>query len=107
MIRSVLLLGAALFLVALLPGPATAHANYVSSDPLPDAILPCNSTPTSVSVTLSEAIEANSATIDVTNGTGARFDLPPVTLSSDGRTMSVPLNATGPGIFTEIGRAHV
>jgi len=100
MIRSVLLLGAALFLVALLPGPATAHANYVSSDPLPDAILPYNSTPTSVSVTLSEAIEANSATIDVTNGTGARFDLPPVSPSSDGRTMSVRLNATGPGIFT-------
>jgi len=100
MIRSVLLLGAALFLVALLPGPATAHANYVSSDPLPDAILPYNSTPTSVSVTLSEPIEANSATIDVTNGTGARSDLPPVTLSADGRTMSVRLNATGPGIFT-------
>src|SRR5206468_11219043 len=52
------------------------YANYVSSDPVPDAILPYNSTPTSVSVTLSEAIEANSATIDVTNGTGARFDLP-------------------------------
>src|SRR5206468_1210180 len=76
------------------------YANYVSSDPVPDAILPYNSTPTSVSVTLSEAIEANSATIDVTNGTGARFDLPPVSPSSDGRTMSVRLNATGPGIFT-------
>ena len=98
--RSVLFLGAALFIVALLPGAATAHANYVSSDPLPDMILPYNSTPTSLSVTLSEAIEANSATIDVTDGTGARFDLPPVTLSSDGRTMSVRLNATGPGIFT-------
>src|SRR5439155_1443016 len=35
-----------------------------------------------------------------TNGTGARFDLPPVSPSSDGRTMSVRLTATGPGIFT-------
>src|SRR5207249_9666997 len=76
------------------------HANYVSPDPLPHAILPYTSTPTSVTVPLSEAIEANSATIDVTNGTGARFDLPPVSPSSDGRTMSVRLNATGPGIFT-------
>ena len=98
--RSLILVGAALFLAALLPGAATAHANYVSSDPLPDAILPYNSTPTSVSVTLSEAIEASAATIEVTNGTGARFDLPPVTLSGDSRTMSVRLNATGPGIFT-------
>lgn len=98
--RSIILLGAALLLAGLLPGGATAHANYVSSDPSPDAILPYNSTPTSVSVTLSEAIEANSGSIDVTNETGARFDLPLVTLSADGRTMSVRLNATGPGIFT-------
>jgi len=79
--RSLILVGAALFLVAVLPGAATAHANYVSSDPLPDAILPYNSTPTSVSVTLSEAIETNLGSIEVTNETGARFDVPPVSLS--------------------------
>jgi len=103
--RSLILVGAALFLVAVLPGAATAHANYVSSDPLPDAILPYNSTPTSVSVTLSEAIETNLGSIEVTNETGARFDVPPVSLSADGRTMSVRLNATGPGIFTVAWRA--
>lgn len=98
--RSIFLLCAALLFAALLPGEASAHANYVSSNPLPDAIFPYNSTPTAVSVTLSEAIEAGTGTIHVTNGTGARFDLPPVSLSADGRTMSVALSPTGPGIFT-------
>ena len=98
--RSILLLGAALVLAALLPGGATAHANYVSSNPFPDSIFPYNSTPKAVNVTLSEAIESSAGTIRVTNSTGARFDLPPVSLSSDGRTMSVTLSPTGAGIFT-------
>ena len=84
----------------MLPGGATAHANYVSSNPFPDSIFPYNSTPKAVNVTLSEAIESSAGTIRVTNSTGARFDLPPVSLSSDGRTMSVTLSPTGAGIFT-------
>jgi len=98
--RSLILLCTALALAALLPGGASAHANYVSSNPAADSILPYNSTPTTVSVTLSEAVESGTGTIHVTNSTGARFDLPPVTLSPDARTMSVPLSPTGPGIFT-------
>jgi copper transport protein len=98
--RSILLLCAALVLAALLPGSASAHANYVSSNPAPDSIFPYNSTPAAVSVTLSEAIESGRGTIDVTNGTGARFDVAPVTFSADSRTMTVAMKPTGAGVFT-------
>jgi len=97
---SILILCAALALVALVPGNATAHAGYVSSTPKPDSIFPYNTTPTSVSITLSEAVESGAGTIHVTNATGNRFDVPPVTLSGAGRTMSVGVNRTGSGIIT-------
>jgi len=91
---------ATLLLAALLPGPVAAHANYVSSTPAPDTVFPYNSTPSSVSVTLSETVEPATGTIQVTNETGAHFEIPPVTLSGAGRTISIALNASGPGIFT-------
>jgi copper transport protein len=90
----------ALLLTALVPGMATAHANYVSSVPYPGQIFSFAAAPTIVNVTLSEAVEAGTGSIRVTNTTGARFDIPPVALSADGRTMSQRLNATGAGIFT-------
>src|SRR5207249_3998937 len=90
----------AIFVGAMLAsGLASAHAQYVSSTPSPSApILP--SAPKQVSVTLSEAVERGTGTIRVTNDTGARFDLPPVMYSSDGRTMSASLDPSGPGIYT-------
>jgi len=87
-----------LLLALALAGTAKAHALYVSSDPAADAILP--SPPQAITITLSEAVEPGSPTIRVTNSSGARFDTPPVTLSADGRTISVGLSASGPGIFT-------
>lgn len=97
--RAILLLCAVFALTALLPADATAHANYVSSNPAPDSIFPYNATPTSVSITLSEAVESGAGTIRVTNATGTRFDVPPVTLAGAGRTMSVGVKRTGPGII--------
>ncbi len=91
------LLGVILLAVAL-SGLAAGHAEYVSSSPPANGILP--SAPSEVDITLSEAIQAGSGTIRVTNTTGARFDVPPVGLQGDGRTMSVALNGTGPGIYT-------
>jgi copper transport protein len=79
-------------------GLVAAHAQYVTSTPAPSAILP--SAPTRVSVTLSETVEGGTGTIRVTNDTGARFDVPPVMYSTDGRTMSASLGPGGPGIFT-------
>ena len=98
--RAIIVLCAGLVLAALLSGGATAHANYVSSTPRADSIFPYNATPTSVNITLSEAVESGAGTIHVTNGTGARFDMPPVTLSGAGLTMSVGVNRTGSGIIT-------
>jgi len=88
----------AIIAVALIAGTATAHAQYVSSTPGPNAILP--SPPTKVSITLSEAIQAGSGNITVRNTTGSQFAVPPLTLSSDGRTMSVGLKPGGPCVYT-------
>jgi len=98
--RAILLLCAVVVAAALLPADASAHANYVSSTPAPDSIFPYNATPSSVTITLSEAVESGTGTVRVTNATGTRFDMPPVTLSGAGRTMSVGMNRTGSGIIT-------
>src|SRR2546429_815688 len=79
-------------------GFAAAHAQYVSSTPAASAILPTATT--QVTITLSEAVQSGPGTIRVTNATGSRFDVPPVTDSSDGRTLSESLTAGGPGIYT-------
>src|SRR5256884_7235140 len=79
-------------------GFAAAHAQYVSSTPAASAILP--TAPTQVTIPLSVAVQSGTGTIRVTNATGSRFDVPPVTESSDGRTLSESLTAGGPGIYT-------
>src|SRR6266480_2717833 len=62
------------------------------------SILP--SAPMATSVTLSETVQSGTGTIRVTNESGARFDVPPVKSSPDGRTLSVSLGPGGPGIYT-------
>lgn len=98
--RLILLAIFVVLLVGLLAsGPAEAHAQYVSSTPTASSILPFASAPNQVTVTLSEAIQAGTGTIRVTNATGARFDLSPVTLAEP-RTLAVSLSSNGPGIYT-------
>src|SRR5947207_1930080 len=80
-------------------GLAAAHAQYVGSTP-PAAGAPLPTAPSQVTITLSEAVQSGTGTIRVTNATGSRFDVPPVTDSSDGRTLSESLTAGGPGIYT-------
>ena len=84
--------------ILLASGFVAAHAQYVSSTPPAGQTLP--TAPTGATVTLSEAIESGTGTIRVTNATGARFDVPPVTYSADGRTMTESLTSGGPGIYT-------
>ena len=79
-------------------GMATAHAQYVTSSPADCAIQP--SPPTQVTITLSEAVQSGTGSIRVTNAAGVRFDVPPVSLSPDSRTLSVGLAPNGPGIYT-------
>jgi copper transport protein len=98
--RRLVLLGlVAIVLLTLLgSGPAAAHAQFVTSTPLASAILP--SAPTKISVTLSEAVQSGTGTIRLTNSSGGRIPVSPVMYSSDGRTLSVSLNQSGPGIYT-------
>lgn len=84
--------------LSLAAAPAAAHSRYVSSNPAACAILP--SAPSRVTITVSEAVQAGTATIRVTNAAGTRFDQPTVTLSGDGRTMSVDLAPSGPGTYS-------
>ncbi|HKW43755.1 MAG TPA: copper resistance protein CopC [Thermoplasmata archaeon] len=79
-------------------GVTTAHANYVSSTPGAGAILP--TAPIRVNVTLTEAVQPDSPSIRVTNSSGVRFDVPPVTISADRVTISTALNASAPGLYT-------
>lgn len=79
-------------------GIATAHAQYVTSSPADCAIEP--SPPTQVTISLTEAVQSNTGSIRVTNATGVRFDVPPVRLSPDDRTLSVALAPNGPGTYT-------
>lgn len=96
--RGILLGLVAVVLLPLLGSvPAAAHAQFVASTP-PASFLP--SGPTQITVTLSEAVQSGTGTIRVTNSSGVRIPVSPVTLSSDGRTLSVSLNQTGPGIYT-------
>lgn len=79
---------------------AAAHAEFVSAFPGPYDIL-YGTVPSSVTITVSEAVQPGSATIDVTNATGARIDRPPTVLSSlDPTTFSVPVPGIGPGVYT-------
>ncbi len=80
-------------------GGASAHANYVSSNPAAGAILP--QPPTNVTVTLSEQIQPGSESIRVTNSSGAEVDLGNTQVSAtDAFTMSVGLKSIGPGVYT-------
>ncbi len=86
----------ALFLAS---GPASAHAEFVSSSPSPFEIR--TFAPTTVSVTLSEAVQASSALILVTNMSGGRVDRGPTNLSAtEPTTFSVSTPGLGPSVYT-------
>ena len=91
------LLGVAL--ISAVAGEASAHANYVSSNPAAGQILPRG--PANVTVTLSEQIERGQESIRVTNSNGTQVDLGNTEVSpTDPFTMSVGLEPIGPGIYT-------
>ncbi|MCI4371144.1 MAG: CopD family protein [Thermoplasmata archaeon] len=96
--RSFLVLLAVVLGSVLVAGTATAHAQYVSSTPESNAILPIP--PTQVTITLSETIQPGSGTIRVETANGTQIERPPVTISPDGRTMAVGVAPGSPGVFT-------
>jgi copper transport protein len=97
--RDILLPIAALLVLTALAGGASAHANYVSSDPLAGAILP--QAPQNVTVTLSEAIQPGSESIRVTNTSGAEVQSGGAQVSAtDPNSMSILLHPIGPGVYT-------
>lgn len=104
--RFVVAMAAAFLLAAVmgLSGSGAAHAEFVSSSPSPDDVL--SRPPTEVRVTVSESVQAGSASIFVSNATGSRFDVGPTSLNvSDLPTFSVELSPLGPAIYTVTWRA--
>ncbi|HYM40117.1 MAG TPA: CopD family protein [Thermoplasmata archaeon] len=98
-LKGVLLVLIGLLTLSAVAGGASAHANYVSSNPGAGAILP--QAPTNVTVTLSEQIQPGSESIRVTNSSGAEVDQGNTLISpTDAFTMSVSLQHIGPGIYT-------
>lgn len=79
---------------------AAAHAEYQSSTPVANTILPFSSAPTAVSISFSEAVQPGTARIRVTNASGATVSQPAVSLSADGRTISGSLGSIGSGVYT-------
>ena len=93
--------------LALLAGVAQAHAQYVTSDPHSDVILP--TAPTRVTITLSERVQdqAGTPSIRVTDASGVREDAGSVNVSaSDPRTFAVGLRPIGPGVYTVAWTAY-
>lgn len=98
----------ALLLVAVLVGlvliagsrPAAAHAEFLDSTPAPYDIW--NIPPTSVTITVSEAVQPGSTQIRVTDSNGTRVDVGPASLSpTDPATFSVRLaSGIGPSVYT-------
>ncbi len=84
--------------LALVPA-VSAHAEFVSSSPSPFEIWTVSAT--SIRVTLSEAVQASSARILVTNMSGGRVDQGATTLSAtDPSTFSVGTPGLGPSVYT-------
>ena len=82
-----------------LSGVALGHAEYESSNPPANGILP--DPPASVAVTLTEPIRPGAGSIRVTNVSGDRVDVGPVNVSSpSARTMSVGIRSIRPGVYT-------
>lgn len=97
-----MLLVAAAVVLPLIAPPAAAHAEFVSSFPEPYDIL-FNYQLTSVRVTVSEAVQAGSASIAVTSDKGVRFDAGPTALApTDPATFSVGVPGIGPGVYTVV-----
>ena len=72
--------------------PAMAHAELESSDPVENASVA--KAPSSVSLTFSEEVAPNLATISVTGPGGTRYEAGPAT--GAGPTLRVPLRPLGP-----------
>jgi copper transport protein len=81
--------------------PAAAHADFLSSTPAPYDIW-VNTVPTSVRVTVSEAVQPGSPTITVTAMNGTRVDAGSAQLSpTDPTTFTVRLlSGIGPSVYT-------
>ena len=82
-----------------LAAPALGHAQFVSSTPRPNDILP--HPPAEVTVLLSETVDPSSARIRVTNSTGATFEANGTHINpADAREFGTDVAAVGPCVYT-------
>ncbi len=77
---------------------ASAHADFVSSNPSPYDIV--SVAPTSVTITVSEAVQVGSASIQVTNPTGSVVSGITTLSSTDPTTFSSPTPNLVPDVYT-------
>jgi copper transport protein len=97
--RTAALLFALLVLGAVLPASAAAHSELISSDPAANATLPV--APGTLTMTFSEPIDAQSATVTLL--TSQQVVVPrvgPVSVDAVGTVATVPLPTLSPGTFT-------
>jgi copper transport protein len=95
-VRGLLAALVAASVLVLMGGAATAHANYVKSNPASDARL--TKAPTEVRVTFSETPDARGSDVAVLDTSGKRLDNRDVTLASDEpNTLRVSLGTIGDG----------
>lgn len=92
-------LGVALaFVVMLFPAIASAHAYYVSSDPKAGSVV--KTAPTLVTVHFAEEVNPQGSDIIVYDATHKQVSTAQATvLTSDLKTMTVPMKADGDGIY--------
>jgi copper transport protein len=95
-VRGLLAALVAVSVLVLMGGAASAHANYVKSNPASDARL--TRAPTEVRVTFSEPSDARGSDVAVLDVSGRRVDNGDVTVVSDeANTLRVSLGAIGDG----------
>ncbi len=98
-LRTLWLVGLLLLMAVLGATPrASAHANFVSSTPSPFDII--SAPPTSVTITVSEAVQAGSAKIQVTNPNGSVVSGTTTLSSMDPTKFSVPTPNLVPDVYT-------
>jgi copper transport protein len=91
--------GFALAALLALAGPLLAHSLPQSSTPSPGATL--QSPPTVVTITFGETPDPKLSSIRVLDTSGASVTAGPTTaVAGDALTLSVPLSALGPGVYT-------
>ncbi len=93
--RLLVVVGLACFVVALLAGPASAHAELVQSTPAPGAVL--DAAPQEIKLNFTESVDAQGGAIRVFDADGERVD--DGGAEASGSTVTMPMPEVGDGSY--------